>query len=157
MPIFNNAAIAASFKAPPNPNPKDTNNLGNNKKNRNGIGSFKTELVKQDIPTGATELRLVFPMTDDDYYADLDDATTEQALETILDILENQEEGITLLGKQEWMEAWPKQDINCTLLSDIENIKQETIANYFQQGFEKVGGNTVWCFAIAGALIPTTF
>jgi hypothetical protein len=59
-------------------------------------------------------------MTNDDYYADLDDATTEQALETILDILENQEEGITLLGKQEWMEAWPEQDINHTLLSNHE-------------------------------------
>jgi hypothetical protein len=88
MPIFNNATIAALFKAPPNPNPKDTNNLGNNKKNRNGIGTCKTELVKQDIPTGATVLRLVFPMTNNDYYADLDDATTDQALETILDILE---------------------------------------------------------------------
>jgi hypothetical protein len=109
--------------------------------------------VKQDIPTGATVLRLVLPMTDDDYYADLDDATTEQALETILDILENQEEGIALIGKQEWMEAWPKQDNNRTLLSNIKNIDQETITNYFQQGFEKVGGNTkeVWRFAIAGS------
>jgi hypothetical protein len=69
MPLFNNAAIAASFKASANPNPKEANNLGNNKKNRNGIGTCKTELVKQDIPTGATVLRLVFPMTDDDYYA----------------------------------------------------------------------------------------
>jgi hypothetical protein len=59
MPIFNNAAIAASFKAPPNPNPKDANNPGSNKKNRNGIGIEKTELVKQDMPTGATVLRLV--------------------------------------------------------------------------------------------------
>jgi hypothetical protein len=58
MPIFNNAVIAASFTASANPNPKDTNNLGNNKKNRNGIGIEKTELVKQDML--ATVLRLVF-------------------------------------------------------------------------------------------------
>jgi hypothetical protein len=36
---------------------------------------------------------------------DLDNATTEQSLETILDIMENQEEGLALIGKQEWMES----------------------------------------------------
>jgi hypothetical protein len=153
MPIFNNAVIAALFKAPPNPNPKDANNLGNNKKNQNGIGIEKTKLVKQDMLTGATVLRLVFPMTNNDYYADLDDATTEQALETILDILENQEEGLALLGKQEWMENWPTKDNHCALLCDISNMDQEQITNYFQQGFEKVGRTTkeVWRFAIAGS------
>jgi hypothetical protein len=105
------------------------------------------------MPTGATVLRLVFPMTDDGYYADLDDTTTEQAIETILDILENQEEGIALLGTQEWMEARSKKDNHCTLLSDIGNIDQDQIINYFQQGFNKVGGTTkeVWHFAIAGS------
>jgi hypothetical protein len=49
-------------------------------------------------------------MTEDNYYMDLDNATTKQALESILDILENQEEGLALVGKQEWMENWSKQD-----------------------------------------------
>jgi hypothetical protein len=51
------------------------------------------------------------------------------------------------------MEAWPKQDNHCTLLSNIENINQETIMNDFQQGFKKVGRKTkeVWHFAIAGS------
>jgi hypothetical protein len=72
------------------------------------------------MPTSVTVLCLVFLMTDDDYYADLDNATTEQAPEVILDILENQEDG--LIGKQEWMESWPKQDNHCTLLSELEKL-----------------------------------
>jgi hypothetical protein len=65
MPPFNNAAIATSFKTSTNPNPKDTNNLGNNKKNQNGIRISKTKLVKQDMLTGMTVLHLVFLMTND--------------------------------------------------------------------------------------------
>jgi hypothetical protein len=74
------------------------------------MGSESAKPVKQDMPTSMTVLCLMFLMTNDNYYADLDDATTEQALETILDIMENQEEGLALFGKQEWMESWPKQD-----------------------------------------------
>jgi hypothetical protein len=72
--------------------------------------------VKQDMPTGVTVLRLVFPMAHDDYYADLDNATTEQALESILDILENKEEGLALIGKQEWMESWTITTLYCATL-----------------------------------------
>jgi hypothetical protein len=107
-----------------NPNPNDTKNAGNNRKNRNGIGTWKSELVKQEVPTGVTVLRLVLPMTVNNYM-DFDNATTEQALESILDILEYQEEGIALVGKQEWMETWKKQDNLCTLLSNIGEIKQD--------------------------------
>jgi hypothetical protein len=53
MPIFNNAVIAASFKASANPNPKDTNNLGNNKKNQNGIG------ICEDVKGFCLRLNLV--------------------------------------------------------------------------------------------------
>jgi hypothetical protein len=92
-------------------------------------------------------------MTKDDYYMDLDDATTKQVLESILDILENQEEGIALVGKQEWMETLSKQDNPCVLLSDIQEIKEATLMNYFQQGTEKVGENNkeVRRFAISGS------
>jgi hypothetical protein len=46
MPLFNNAAIAALFKATANPDPNDTKNPGNNKKNWNGIGTDKTKLCQ---------------------------------------------------------------------------------------------------------------
>jgi hypothetical protein len=58
-------------------------------------------------------------MTENNYYVDLDDTTTKQALESILDILENQEEGLALVEKQEWMESWSKQDNPYIQLSDI--------------------------------------
>jgi hypothetical protein len=92
-------------------------------------------------------------MTKDDYDMDLDNTTTKQVLESILNILENQEEGIALVGKQEWMETWSKQDNPCVFLSDIQEIKQAMLMNYFQQGTEKVGENTkkVWRFAISGS------
>jgi hypothetical protein len=129
MPLFSNATIAALFKATTNPNPNDTKNPGSNKKNRNGIGTDKTKLVKQKVPTSVTVLRLVFLMTKDNYYKDLDDATTEQALESILDIMENQEEGLALVGKQEWMESWSKQDNPHFQLSDISELEQDTLTN----------------------------
>jgi hypothetical protein len=47
MLLFNNATIATSFKASANPDPKEANNVGNNKKNQNGIGTCKTELVNK--------------------------------------------------------------------------------------------------------------
>jgi hypothetical protein len=105
------------------------------------------------VPTSVTVLQLVFPMTKDDHYMDLFDATTKQALESILDILENQEEGLALVGKQEWMENWTKQDTPHTQLSEISEIEQDMLMNYFQQGSEKVGGSTkeVWHFATAGS------
>jgi hypothetical protein len=136
-----------------NSNSNDTENLGGNKKKRNGIESDKNKLVKQNVPTGVTVLRLVLPKTEDDYYEDLDDATTEQALEAILDIMENQEEGLALVGKQEWMESWSKQDNPRIQLSDISELEQDMLTNYFQQGSEKVGGRNkeVWRFAVAGS------
>jgi hypothetical protein len=81
MPLFNNAATAASFKTSTNLNPNENDITGNNKKNRNGMETRKSELVKQDVPISVTVLRLVLPMTKDDYYMDLDNATTEQVLE----------------------------------------------------------------------------
>jgi hypothetical protein len=152
MPLFNNAAIAASFKATTNPNPNDPENPGGNKKNRNGIETDKTKLVKQKVPTGVTVLRLVFLMTKDNYCKDLDDATTKQALESILDIMEKQEEGLALVGKQ-WMESWFKQDNPHIQLSNISDLKQDMLTNYFQQGSEKVGrrNKEAWRFAVAGS------
>jgi hypothetical protein len=107
--------------------------------------------VKQEVPTSMTVLRLVFLMTEDNYYVDLDNATTEQALESILNILKNQDEGLALVGKQEWMESWSEQDNPHIQLSEISEIEQDTLTNYFQQGSGKVGGSKkeVWCFAIA--------
>jgi hypothetical protein len=153
MPLFNNATIAASFKTSTNPNLNENHTTGKDKKIRNRILTSKSELVKQEVPIGVTVLRLVLPMTKDDYYMDLDDATTEQVLESIIEILENQEEGIALVGKQEWMEAWSKQDNPRILLSDIQEIEEPTLMNYFQQGTEKVGDNNkeVWRFAISGS------
>jgi hypothetical protein len=140
MPLFNNAAIAASFRTTTNLNPNENNNTGNNKKNRNGIETHKSELVKQEVPIGMTVLRLVLPMKKYGYYMDLDNVTAEQVLESILNILENQEEGIALEGKQEWMETWlQKQDNPQVFLSNIQEIEQEMLTNYFQQGTEKVG------------------
>jgi hypothetical protein len=153
MPLFNNATIAALFKVTANPNPNDTKNPGSKKKNRNGIRTDKTKLVKQEVPTGVTVVRLVFLMTEDNYYKDLDNTTTEQALESILDILKNQDEGLALVGKQEWMESWSKQNNPHIQLSAISETEQDTLTNYFQQGSEKVGRSKkeVWRFTIAGS------
>jgi hypothetical protein len=153
MPLFNNAAIAASFKTSTNLNPSENDNTGSNKKKQNGMEICKSELVKQEVPIGVTVLRLVLPMTKDDFYMDLDNATTKQVLEAILDILENQEEGISLVGKQEWMEAWSKQDNPRVLLSEIQEIEPTMLPNYLQQSTKKVGENNkeVWRFAISGS------
>jgi hypothetical protein len=91
MPLFNNAAIAASSKTSTNLNLNENDITGNNKKIRNRTVTSKSKLVKQDVLIGVPVLRLVLPMTKDNYYMDLDDATTEQVLESILGILENQE------------------------------------------------------------------
>jgi hypothetical protein len=100
-----------------------------------------------------TALWLVFPMTSDNHYKDLNKVTTEQAIKSILGILENQEEDIALVGKQEWMQSWPKCTNPCIPISNINEIAQDTMTNYFQQGSEKAGGNIkeIWRFAIAGS------
>jgi hypothetical protein len=51
------------------------------------------------------------------------------------------------------METLLKQDNPCVLLSDIQEIEEATLLNYFQQGTEKVGENNkeVWRFAISGS------
>jgi hypothetical protein len=100
-----------------------------------------------------TVLRLVFPMTDDNHYMDLPEATMEQALDTIIGIIEYQEENLELVGNQEWLEEWNTQDNPRKVLSDINKLGPETIKNYFQQGSENVGGylKEVWRFAIAGS------
>jgi hypothetical protein len=150
MPLFNNSAIAASFKTSSIQNTPDIANTGSEKMNWNGVETRKTELVKELMPIGVTALRLVFPMTSNNYIRALNEATTEQALEAILGILENQEEDIALVGKQEWMQSWPK---HTNPISDINEIAQDTLTNYFQQGSEKVGGNIkeIWRFALAGS------
>jgi hypothetical protein len=84
----------------------------------------KTELVKEVMPIGVT---VVFPMTSDDYYEDLNEATAEQAIKSILGILENQEEDIALVRKQEWMQSWPKHTNPCIPISNINKIAQDTI------------------------------
>jgi hypothetical protein len=49
----------------------------------------------------------VFPTaTEENYYTDTLDATTTQALEVFIEILEQQEENLELASKQEWMEEW---------------------------------------------------
>jgi hypothetical protein len=83
MPLFNNGAIVASFKA------TSTLTLQMETMPRK---LNKCKLVKQDVPTGMTVLRLVLPTTEDSYYMDMPDATTTQALEAIMEILEQQEE-----------------------------------------------------------------
>jgi hypothetical protein len=80
-------------------------------------------------------------MTSNNYYEDLNEATTEQAIESILGILENQEEDIALVRKQEWMQSWPKHTNPHIPISDNNEIAQDTMTNYFQQGSEKAGGN----------------
>jgi hypothetical protein len=81
MPLFNNAAIAASFKATSTLAAHNTTNGNNTKKNHNGVETKKCKLVKQEVPTGVTVLRLVLPTTEDSYYMDMPDTTTAQALE----------------------------------------------------------------------------
>jgi hypothetical protein len=112
----------------------------------------KCELVKQEVPTGVTVLRLVLPTTEDSYYTDMPDATTAQALEAIMEILKQQEENLKLVGKQEWMEEWPSNENPLVPLSGIEKIEKKMFDNYFKQGVETVGSNTkeIWRFAISG-------
>jgi hypothetical protein len=133
MPFFNNSAIAATFKTTSNSNTSENANTASEKKNWNGVKTRRTELVKEVLPISVTVLQLVFPMTAEDCYEGLNEATTEQALEAILGILENQEEDITLVGKQEWMQSWPKHTNPHTLISNINEIK-----TYCQTTFNKV-------------------
>jgi hypothetical protein len=37
--------------------------------------------------------------------------------------MENQEEGLALVGKQEWMESWSKQDNPHIQLSEISQLE----------------------------------
>jgi hypothetical protein len=65
--------------------------------------------VKQEVPTGMTVLCLVLPTTEDSYYMDMPNATTTQALEAIMEILEQQEENLKLVGKQKgWRNGHPR-------------------------------------------------
>jgi hypothetical protein len=146
MPLFNNAAIAASFKATSALAANNTTNGNDTKKNHNGVETKKCELVKQEVPTGVTVVRLVLPTTESSYYTDMPNATTAQALEAIMEILEQQEENLKLVGKQEWMEEWLSNDNPQVPLSGIEKIKSKMFDNYFQQGLETVGSNTkeIW-------------
>jgi hypothetical protein len=115
-------------------NPNNTENSGNNRKNHNGIRTQKSKLAKQEVLISMT----VLPMTDNNYYTDLDNTTTDQAMESILDILENQEEGIALVGKLEWMEIWTKQDNPHTLLSNIRDIEQDMIRGATWDSFSQL-------------------
>jgi hypothetical protein len=74
MPLFNNTAMAASFKATCTLAAHNTTNGNDTKKNRNGAETKKCKLVKQEVPTGVTVLRLVLPTTEDSYYTDMPDA-----------------------------------------------------------------------------------
>jgi hypothetical protein len=80
----------------------------------------KTELVKEVMPIGIL-------MTSNNYYKDLNKATTKQTLKAILSILENQEEDIALVGKQEWMQSWPKHTNPCTPIINIHEIAQDKL------------------------------
>jgi hypothetical protein len=113
--------------------------------------------VRQEVPTGVTVLRLVFPTTEDSDYMDMPDATTTQALEAITEILEQQEENLELVGKQEWMEKQLSKDNLKVPLSDIESIETKMFENYFQQGAKTMGSTTkeIWHFAIAGTTKAT--
>jgi hypothetical protein len=87
MPLFNSTAIAASFKATSTLTTPNTTNGNNAKKNQNSVETNKCKLVKQEVPTGMTVLRLVLPTTEDSYYTDMPDTTTAQALEVIMESL----------------------------------------------------------------------
>jgi hypothetical protein len=152
MPLFNSTAIAASFKTSSTPTSPNTTSGNDAKTNRNGVETKKCELVKQEVPTGVTVLRLALPTTEDSYYTDMPDATTAQALEAIMEILEQQEENLELVGKQEWMEEWSSKDNPKVPLSGIEKVEKKMFDNYFQQGVETVGNTTkeIWRFAISG-------
>jgi hypothetical protein len=54
MPLFNNSAIAASFKTSSIQSTPDIANTGSEKKNWNGVETRKTELVKEVMPIGTT-------------------------------------------------------------------------------------------------------
>jgi hypothetical protein len=153
MPLLNNAEVAASFKTTGTTKQANENDQNQGKTNRSGIVTNKNELVKQELLTGMTVLQLVFPMTDESIYADLPEATTKQALDTIIGIIEYQEENLELVGNQEWMEEWPSQDNPHKLLSNISKLGSATVKDYFQRGSENVGGylKEVWQFAIAGS------
>jgi hypothetical protein len=113
--------------------------------NRSGIVTNKYELVKQELLTGVTVLRLVFPMTDESIYADLPEATTKQALDTIIGIIEYQEENLELVGNQEWMEEWPSQDNPRKLLSNINKLQSKTIFNKVPKTWEATLRSLVIC------------
>jgi hypothetical protein len=51
------------------------------------------------------------------------------------------------------MESWSKQDNPRIQLSEISEIEQDTLTNYFQRGSEKVSRSTKedWRFAVAGS------
>jgi hypothetical protein len=108
----------------------------------NGVETKKCKFVKQEVPTGVTVLNLVLPTTEDSYYMDMPDATTAQALEAIMEILDQQEENLKLVGKQEWMEEWLSKDNPQVPLSGIEKFERKMFDNYFQQGIKTVGSNT---------------
>jgi hypothetical protein len=146
MPLFNSAAIAALFKTSSTPTSPNTTSGNNAKKNRNGVETNKCKLVKQEVPTGVIILRLVLPTTEDSYYTDMPEATTAQVLEAIMEILEQQEENLELVGKQEWTEEWPSKDNPKVPLSGIEKVEKKMFDNYFQQGVETVGNTTkeIW-------------
>jgi hypothetical protein len=102
----------------------------------------KCKLVKEEVLRGMTVLCLVLPTTEDKYYMDMPNATTAQALKTI----------IKIVGKQEWMEEWSPDDNLCIPLSNIRKIKTKMFESYFQQGTETVGAITkeIWQLTIAG-------
>jgi hypothetical protein len=55
-----------------------------------GTSKYQCKLVKQ--------LKLVFPMTEDNHYVDLPAATIKQALDNIIGIIKYQEESLELVG-----------------------------------------------------------
>jgi hypothetical protein len=69
-----------------------------------------------------------------------------------MEILEQQEENLKLVSKQEWMEEWPTNDSLQVPLSQIKKIESKMFDDYFQQGVKTVGSNTkeIWRFAISG-------
>jgi hypothetical protein len=75
------------FKATGTPTTANSSNRNNNKKNQNSFETNKCKLVKEEVLRGMTVLRLVLPTTEDKYYMDMPNATTAQALETIIKIL----------------------------------------------------------------------
>jgi hypothetical protein len=132
LPLFNNAAVAASFEMTGIPKQTNKNNPNQGKKNRNGVVTSKFELMKQELLTGVTVLWLVLPMTNNNHYMDIPEATTKQALDTIIGVIKYQEENLELVENQEQMEEWQTQD-------NIKKLGPAMAKNYFQQGSGNVG------------------